>query len=107
MNASHDGPAPQPTTERYVYSVPSDRNPNVKYRVDLVANNGAGWCQCTDFATRRQPNIDAGLPILTPACTCKHLRKTLRYFVRALMPALAKHENRPATANSSQRAPSR
>jgi hypothetical protein len=39
MNASHDGPAPQPTTERYVYSVPSDRNPNVKYRVDLVANS--------------------------------------------------------------------
>lgn len=95
MSAEHDGAAPIPTNERYVYLVPSDRNPKVRYRVDLLANNGGGWCQCKDFATRRQPNIDAGLPILTRETQCKHTRKTLRYFVRHLMPALAKEENRP------------
>ncbi len=84
-----------PTLERYVYSVPSDRNPRVCYRVDLTANNGAGFCSCTDFATRRQPAIDAGEPILTNASTCKHLRRALWQFLREVMPRLADEEQKP------------
>ena len=91
----HDGAAPIPTNERMVFLVPSDRNPKVRYRVDLLANNGAGWCQCTDFATRRQPAIDAGGEAMTAACQCKHLRKAVRCFVRDLFAAMAKSEQTP------------
>ncbi len=48
------------TTERYVYEVPSERKPSLKYRGDLMANGGFGRCSCTDFSCRRQPAIDAG-----------------------------------------------
>lgn len=89
------------TVERYVYSVPSDRNPRVCYRVDLAANNGAGFCSCTDFGTRRQPAIDAGEPILTKATTCKHQRRALWQFLREVMPRLAAEDDRPRKRTSS------
>src|SRR4051812_5523383 len=88
QNEREDGPAPIETGERYVYLVPSDRNPKVKYRVDLLANNGAGWCQCTDFGTRRQVNLDAGMCPLLKDTTCKHLRRTVRHFNRRLFGSL-------------------
>jgi len=82
-------------SERYCYDVPSDRNAKVCYRVDLTANKGAGVCQCTDWVTRRQPALDRGEPPLTQPTMCKHLRRALWFFVRDLMPALAKQEQRP------------
>lgn len=84
-----------PTLERYVYSVPSDRNPRVCYRVDLTANKGATFCSCTDFATRRQPAIDEGKPILTNETLCKHGKRALWQFLREVMPRLAEEEDRP------------
>ena len=84
-----------PTLERYVYSVPSDRNPRVCYRVDLTANKGATFCSCTDFATRRQPAIDEGKPILTNETLCKHGKRALWQFLREVMPRLAAEEDRP------------
>jgi hypothetical protein len=93
---------PQPTAERYVYRVPSDTNPKASYRVDLLANEGAGWCECRDFATRRQPNLDAGVESLTKDTLCKHLRATQRAFLRGLLRALASEENRPLRAANSR-----
>jgi hypothetical protein len=86
------GADPIPTNERYVYEVPSDRQPTRRYRVDLVANAGAGWCSCTDFATRKQPALDAGGEPFTRQCSCKHLRKTWRYFLRAFFTRAARQE---------------
>lgn len=82
----------KPSQDRYVYAVPSERNPRVSYRVDIVANGGAGRCACTDFGTRRQPNIDAGLPMHSRDCTCKHLRAVHAYFLRELLTELARIE---------------
>lgn len=95
QNEQLDGPAPVPTGDRGVYLVASEKTPAVKYRVDILANNGAGWCQCADFGTRRQPNLDAGLTTLTKDTTCKHLRRTLRYFNRRLLQAMATEEAAP------------
>jgi hypothetical protein len=98
QNEAEDGPAPQETPERYVYAVPSDTSPKTKYRVDLLANNGAGFCSCTDFATRRQVNLDAGQCTLMVSTTCKHLRRTIRHFNRRLFAALSAEESRPLNA---------
>lgn len=81
------------STERYVYQVPSERNPRVRYRVDIVANGGAGRCSCTDFGCRRQPNIDAGVPMHTADTVCKHLRAVHRYFLREILTELARIED--------------
>jgi hypothetical protein len=77
------------TQERYVYAVPSESNPRVSYRVDIVANGGAGRCACTDFGTRRQPNLDAGMPMHTRDTSCKHVRAVHQYFLRELLSELA------------------
>ncbi len=89
------GADPSPTTERFVYNVASDTRKGLTYRVDLLANGGAGCCSCRDFAIRRQPAIDAGEEILTRATQCKHCRKVLGLFVRQLMRELAKQEDIP------------
>lgn len=81
--------------ERYVYEVPSDRNARIYYRVDLTANDGAGECSCRDWATRRYPALKKGAPPLTQASCCKHQRRALWFFLRDLMPALAKQEQTP------------
>lgn len=80
------------TQERYVYSVPSERKPRMAYRVDLTSNGGAGFCSCVDFGTRRQPNIDAGQPMHTRDCTCKHLRAVHAYFLREILTELSRIE---------------
>lgn len=84
------------TNERYVYSVSSETNPNLPpYRVDLLANNGAGACSCIDHATRRQPNIDAGADPFSRECACKHVRAVQWYFLSTLLRALANREKVP------------
>jgi hypothetical protein len=88
---------PQATGDRYVFAVPSDKNPRVCYRVDLTANNGGGVCQCKDFVTRRQPALDRGEPILTQDTACKHIRRAGWAFLQAVLPMLAKEERRPTT----------
>jgi hypothetical protein len=81
-----------PSLERYVYAVPSERNPRVRYRVDLLANGGAGRCACSDFSCRRQPNIDAGLPMHTRETRCKHLAAVHAYFLKEILTELARIE---------------
>lgn len=93
LDEYHGGIDPKPTGERYCYLVQSDSNPRKGYRVDLAANEGGGVCQCLDFATRRQPALDAGAEILTRATTCKHLRKAYAYFFRAVMRGLATQDD--------------
>jgi len=80
------------TNRRYCYMVPSDSHKGRGYEVDLTANNGGGHCPCRDFAFRRQPALDAGAPPLTQATMCRHLRLALWFFLRDLMPAIAKQE---------------
>lgn len=75
-----------------VWSVASENNTHKRYRVDLLANNGAGACSCTDFNTRRQPNLDDGMPPLGPFTLCKHLRKTQRHFLYELLKEMARSE---------------
>lgn len=86
---------PRPSGDRLVYDVPSDRNPKVCYRADIVANGGYGWCSCTDFATRRQPAIDRKEPMGTRAVLCKHLIRARRMFLNDVLPMLAKQEQHP------------
>lgn len=83
------------TNERMVFLVSSDRKPSVKYRVDLTANNGAGWCSCTDWSTRRGPALKAGAESWTRESCCKHLRRAARVFLRDLLQAMAKSECEP------------
>lgn len=86
---------PRPSGDRYVYEVPSDRNPKVCYRVDLTANNGAAVCQCKDWATRRQPALDRGEKPWTQATSCKHSRRAAWAFLQDVLPMLAKQEQQP------------
>lgn len=86
---------PQPTGDRFVYQVPSDKNPRICYRVDLTANNGAGVCQCKDFVTRRQPALDRGEPAWTQSSSCKHGRRAAWAFLQDVLPMLAAQEGRP------------
>lgn len=94
-------PPIEPTGERYCYRVQSGTNLNKTYRVDLAANQGGGFCQCLDFATRRQPALDAGAEILTRATTCKHLRKAYAYFFRAVMRGLASQDDTESPSSPS------
>lgn len=95
----------RPIAERYCYEVQSETDPRKWYRVDLTANNGAGVCPCTDWATRRQPALDRGEKPLTRATLCKHARAALWAFLREVMPALARDEDargRPAPISAPQ-----
>ena len=95
MNKKTKLPIPaNPTIEKFVYDVPSEVNPKICYRVDIVANGGAGHCNCVDFGTRRQPALDAGKPALHQQTTCKHVRKAFWQFLRDIMPKLARIEER-------------
>lgn len=85
----------RPTLERYVYSVQSESNAARWYRVDLTANFGGGQCSCTDWSTRRQPALNAGIPILTKATLCKHAKAAFWHFLREVMPKLAEEETIP------------
>ncbi len=81
------------TPERMVYEAVSEGNKAVKYRVDLLANGGAGRCSCVDFATRRQPAIDAGQEWLLNITTCKHLREAIRQFNVSLFKRMSVEED--------------
>lgn len=84
------------TPERMVFLVRSDRNPAVTYRVDMLANNGAGKCACSDHATRRQPKLDDGATPWTRQTVCKHLHRAGMYVLRTTLPEMAAMEDRPA-----------
>jgi hypothetical protein len=94
QNEAQDGPLPIPTNERMVFLVPSEKDPRVKYRVDLLANLGAGWCQCADFGTRKQGALDAGATTWMAQTSCKHSRRAMRYVMRRTLGELAARENR-------------
>ncbi len=83
---------PIPTEDRMVYEVPSDTRAGRKYRVDLLANAGAGQCSCTDFGTRRQSAIDSGGAPWTKATSCEHTRRVAWYVLRGLLKCMAQEE---------------
>lgn len=87
-----DGPDVLETGERMVFQVRSDDKPGKRYRVDLLANAGAGHCACPDFGIRRQPAIDEGKPIWTKATSCKHTRRAAWHVIRTTFPAMAKEK---------------
>ena len=70
------------TNERYVYQCG-------KYRVDLMANDGAMECECPDWQARRGPALRSGDPAYTRATMCKHGKACLWTFVRELLPKLS------------------
>lgn len=83
-------PVTPSATERMVFSVASTRVAGKRYRVDLLANAGAGWCSCQDWGCRRSPKLKAGFPILTRDTTCRHVRSALHFFVSDLLPRMAR-----------------
>jgi hypothetical protein len=85
-------PAVAPTGDRMVFLVVSETNPRNRYRVDLIANNGAGQCTCPDFRTRKQAAIDAGAESWTHRTSCKHSRRAARHVMRETFAAMAKSE---------------
>lgn len=80
------------TNERMVFSVVSERNPQKRYRVDLLSNNGNGACSCTDHGTRRQPFLNAGGDGFVREGCCKHTHKARQHFLKELLKAMAKSE---------------
>lgn len=80
------------TGERLVFQVTSESNPRVRYRVDLIGAGGATECSCTDWGTRRWPNIKAGKPHGTRATLCKHGIAARREFLNDLLHKIAKDE---------------
>ena len=90
-------PEPQPTvvasgTERMVYLVSSKSRPGSRYRVDLLANKGAGQCACRDWEIRRWPAIRDGKPMGTKETLCRHEILARRHFLNMLLQTLAKEE---------------
>lgn len=77
-----------------VFLIRSDTNPKVQYRCDLLANKGAGRCACIDFATRRQPKIDAGAPAWTADTVCRHTKRAAWHLLRLTLADLAAKETR-------------
>lgn len=61
--------------------------------VDLLANDGAGECSCADWATRRGPALRAGAPMHTPETLCRHVQAAHRFFLRRLLPRMARDHN--------------
>ncbi len=85
----------QATGDRMVFWVQSETHPKTKYRVDLIANNGAAECSCADWQTRKGPALKAGKPKWTRETCCKHCRKAAAHFMRDLFEAMAKSESTP------------
>lgn len=79
----------EPTGDFMVYLVRSDRNMKIQYRVDLLANKGAGHCACTDWVTRRQPSLDEGSPSWTRQTSCKHARRAAWFVLKAELQRMA------------------
>ena len=101
-------PGITPTGDRMCWYVPSHSKPGKRYIVDATANMGAMFCHCPDFRARMQPNIDAGLPVLTPrhraakrpdgetaATICQHCEDLILYFCRETFRAMAESEMTP------------
>ena len=86
---------PVATGDRLTWTVQSDSKPNVRYRVDLLANGGLGECSCKDWAMRRGPAGRAGGAPGTRATLCRHLIKVRRYFLNEVLRELAAKEERP------------
>lgn len=73
------GPAPIATADRFVFLVPSDRDPAKRYRVDLEAHGGNGECNCPDWRARRWPFIRDGAATLADKACCKHVARCWAY----------------------------
>lgn len=87
-----EGAHPKETNERMVYEVPSDTRAGRTYRVDLLANGGAGQCSCKDWATRRWPAIKEGRTAGCRATLCRHGIKARRHFLNGLLARMATEE---------------
>ncbi len=82
------------SNEMMVFKVASESRKGQHYRVDLLYGGGAGFCECRDHQTRRQPFIDkGGDPFSRPGC-CKHTIHARRYFLRGLLKSMAEKEEK-------------
>ena len=80
------------TGERMVFQVQSRTDPKTRYRVELIAEGGATRCACRDWATRRWPNIKAGMPHGTRSTLCIHGIAARREFLNDLLHRIASDE---------------
>ena len=67
---------PQPQIGHYL--VPSERDPETLYDVDLMAYNGAGHCTCDDWLHRIGPPIERGE--IPARRFCKHIIEAREHF---------------------------
>lgn len=88
------------TPDRMVFHVESERKPGKAYRVDLIANEGAGQCSCADWNTRRTVALRTGGKPWTPPTTCKHQRAARDQFAADLFKAMAESERTPRQVRS-------
>lgn len=88
-------PTIEETGDRMVFLVPSDKNPEVKYRVDCLANGGAMWCSCKDWSVVRQPRLDRGEKPVTARTCCKHATTLIFALIRQRFKEMAQSEEAP------------
>lgn len=81
--------------ERMVFLVRSDENPTVQYRVDTLANGGAGACACKNFNMVKQTGINEGKLAWTHDTTCKHMKRAAWHVIRLTFRELAHREDHP------------
>lgn len=79
------------TSQPFNYEVESESKPGKWYWVNLVENDGGGSCECRDFETRRQPNIDKGYPHLEKRTMCKHVEAAAWHLVKTILIDQAKN----------------
>jgi hypothetical protein len=82
--------------EVFVWRVASDAHGATRYRVDLSAYDGNGWCGCRGFEIKYLPKLERGeRPKSVKDLKCKHLIKAhiaqSVAFVRAVMNERKKH----------------
>lgn len=75
------------------FVVSSESDPEIEYSVDLVANNGAGFCDCEDWHMRCAPRLKQGLKHYDyphpERVNCKHIHACLLAYAHALVQAVA------------------
>ncbi len=81
------------SNETMVFKVKSETKKGKDYRVDLLAQNGFGQCSCTDWGTRRWPNMKPGAVAGMRGTACKHVLAARRHFLNGLLADMAKSES--------------
>lgn len=85
-------------TQPCCFLVESVSSPGRPHTVDLLENDGAAVCTCTDWSTRRSPALRDGHLPYTEATTCKHIRAATAHFLREILPAISAQQQTPRRA---------